>query len=631
MTSELEEQIEKLASKIAHYNSLYYKLGETSEISDAKYDALKESLSRLAPEHPLLQEVGTSIGAGSEKVTHEYSLASLDKAHNLEDVITWAEKTGELFVVQPKLDGLAISLSYENGFLVKGATRGDGKVGENITPQIMTLDEIPHKLSEPLTCNIRGEVFMKISTFKQFGNEFVNPRNAAAGSLKQKDHRITRERKLSFFAYDIRPWQGIETEKKEMELIQKLGLPAVPTETGKVEDLEKIYRQWEKERDSLDYEIDGLVIKESSKEKQGEMGSTAHHPRWAMAWKFPAEQGSSKIISIGWQVGRTGTVTPVANLEPVSISGATIKRSTLHNVEELERLGIGPGDEVMLERRGDVIPKVIEIIVSANKKIDIPEKCPNCETSLERDGPFLKCRNKDCSAQRKLQIIYWLNTVEIDYLGEKLVEKLFELELITDIPSIYTLRETQISQLERMGEKSAGRIIGNIQKTKEMHLSRFMAAVGIPRLGPEVSALICKEYPTIEELKNVETEDLMDIDGIGPEIAETLTSYMRKHSDYLDQILEHVTIIEEEISEAVLGSFCITGTMSTSRKELEKRIKKAGGSIKGFSKSIDYLVAGDNPGSKLTKAEEMGIRIIDEKELEKMIGGAEDVGQATLF
>ena len=386
--SGIKEQIEELASKIARHNSLYYKLGGATEISDAEYDALKESLIRLAPEHPLLQEVGTSIGLGSEKVTHEYPLASLDKAHNLEDVASWAEKTGEDFVVQPKLDGLAISLSYEDGFLVKGATRGDGKVGEDITPQIMTLDEIPHRLSEPLTCNIRGEVFMKISTFKQFGNEFVNPRNAAAGSLKQKDHRITRDRKLSFFAYDIRPWQEIETEEKEMKLIQKLGLPAVPTETAKAENLEKIYQRWEKERDGLDYEIDGLVIKESSKEKQEEMGSTAHHPRWAMAWKFPAEQGSSKIISIGWQVGRTGTVTPVANLEPVPIAGATIKRSTLHNVEELERLGIGPGDEVMLERRGDVIPKVIEIIVSANRKIEVPEECPNCETILEREGPF---------------------------------------------------------------------------------------------------------------------------------------------------------------------------------------------------------------------------------------------------
>ena len=383
--SELKEQIEELASKIAHHNSLYYKLGGATEISDAEYDALKESLSRLAPEHPLLQEVGTSIGAGSEKVTHEYPLASLDKAHNLEDVTSWAEKTGENFVVQPKLDGLAISISYEDGFLVKGATRGDGKVGEDITPQIMTLDEIPHRLSEPLTCNIRGEVFMKISTFEQFGDEFVNPRNAAAGSLKQKDHRITRDRKLSFFAYDIRPWQGIDTEEEEMELIQRLGLPAVPTETAKAETLEKIYERWVKGREKLDYEIDGLVIKESSKEKQEDMGSTAHHPRWAMAWKFPAEQGSSKIISIGWQVGRTGTVTPVANLEPVPIAGATIKRSTLHNVEELERLGIGPGDEVMLERRGDVIPKVIEIIVSANRKTEIPEKCPNCESALEKD------------------------------------------------------------------------------------------------------------------------------------------------------------------------------------------------------------------------------------------------------
>ena len=632
MPDDRAAQTAELARSLAHHNRLYYTRDEP-EISDAEYDALKESLRRLAPDHPLLTAVGAAPDGVLAKVVHDFPLLSLDKALTREAVEAWAAELGGDFVMQPKLDGLAVSLVYRGGLLVRGATRGDGRVGEEITAQVRTIADIPHALPVPLDGSVRGEVFMRRQVFAAFGDEFANPRNAAAGSLKQKDPRVTRERRLSFFAYELRAAPEAlaavgapENEAAVLERLAELGFAVAPTERLSRDALVGAYARWEARRGELDYEIDGLVLKVDALAVQAGLGATAHHPRWALAWKFPAERASSRVVAVEWQVGRTGAVTPVARVEPVPIAGATISRCTLHNVGELERLGVGPGDEVMLERRGDVIPKVIDIIVSAGAPAAAPETCPECGAALTMEGAFLRCPDAaGCPAQQLQQILYWLRTLDIDALGEKHVRRLLEAGLLTDVVSLYDLRESQLTPLNRMGRTLAAKIVRHIQAARAIPLPRFLAALGLPRIGPEVARLVAARYPTLEALREATPEALVEIDGIGPELAAALREGLAQREPLLARLLARVTVLEADACaepEAPLGSFCLTGTLSAPRKQVAARIRAAGGAVKAFSTQLDYLVVGENPGAKLRKAEAAGVEILDETALEALLAEA---------
>lgn len=632
MPDDRAAQAAKLARSLAHHNRLYYTLGEP-EIGDDAYDALKESLRRLAPDHPLLTAVGAAPDGDLAKVVHEFPLLSLGKAVTREAVEAWAAELGDDFVMQPKLDGLAVSLVYRDGVLVRGATRGDGRVGEEITAQVRTIADIPHALPVPLDGSVRGEVFIRRSVFAGFGDEFANPRNAAAGSLKQKDPRVTRERRLSFFAYELRAAPealaalgASDSEAAVLERLTELGFAVAPTERLSRDALAGAYARWEAQREVLDYEIDGLVLKVDALTVQAGLGATAHHPRWALAWKFPAEQASSRVVAVEWQVGRTGAVTPVARVEPVPIAGATISRCTLHNIGELERLGVGPGDEVMLERRGDVIPKVIDVIASAGAPVAAPEACPVCGAALAMKGAFLRCPNAaGCPAQQLQQLLYWLRTLDIDALGVKHVQRLLEAGLLTDVASLYDLRESQLTPLDRMGRKLAAKIVRHIQAAREIPLPRFLAALGLPRIGPEVARLVTARYPTLEALRDTTPEALVEIDGIGPELAVALCDGLAQREPLLARLLTRVTVLPSDMQaepEAALGSFCLTGTLSAPRKQVAARIRAAGGAVRTFSTQLDYLVAGENPGAKLRKAEAAGVEILDETALEALLAEA---------
>ncbi len=622
-----ESQINELARSIAYHNHLYYTQGD-SKISDAEYDALKESLNRLAPDHPILQAVGAAAGETFAKVNLDHPMRSLNKAHSLAEVQKWAAKLGDDFVLQPKLDGLAVSLSYHEGLLMGAATRGDGTTGEDITAQVRTITDIPYQLSEPFTGSVRGEVYMRLSVFDSFGGEFSNPRNAAAGSLKQKDPRVTRNRRLSFFAYDVQPAQGFNSEEEQMAHLASLGLPTVPTTKLSIDELDSNYLYWENRRPKLDYEIDGLVIKLASVAEQQRLGSTTHHPRWALAWKFPAEQASSRLVAIDWQVGRTGTVTPVATIEPVPIGGATITRCTLHNIGELKRLGLGLDDEVLLERRGDVIPKITRVIVSNGEPARIPSTCPDCATGLVMEGAFLKCPNSTgCTSQQQWRILHWLRTLDIESLGESWITTLVDADLLTDVAGLYDLDEGMLLGLDRMGTRLAAKMIDHIQAARMLPLDGFLAALGIPRIGRTVSRLVTSVFTTMEALQSATVDQLIRIEGVGPEIATALIEGLANHPA-LDRLLERVTLLPPAATATAasvgnLGTFCITGSLPRPRKEIERLITRAGGIVKGFSRSIDYLVAGENAGSKLRKARDAGVKVIDIEALDSLLESVE--------
>jgi DNA ligase (NAD+) len=707
--SEGDEQalVEWLAAQIAHHSHLYY--NEASpEISDAEFDELWDELSSLSPEHPQLQRVGSDPPPGSVKVEHLFPMLSLKKANTEEEIAHFVAETtaqGRRFVCQPKLDGSALSLEYRRGRLVRAATRGSGTRGEDVTANARRIPNIPETLDWDGDCHVRGEVVMPLVTFREKYAEIApNPRNLAAGSLRQKhaDAGKGRAEDLVFLAYGaefpaaasrhpdspeppaFEYDYGTEFPASDMiSWLQSIGIGIVGNEVASGADdastcsaILAVIRNWTGMRESADWEIDGIVVKldeVAHLNKRELLGMSSHHPRWALAWKFPPEEATTVLMDVDWQTGRTGNVTPVSRVAPVTVSGVTVENTTLHNRGEVERLGIQLGDKVRVVRRGDVIPKIIEVLGPAvasdmegrrhsdgttfaeplpeRREVSVPTECPRCTTTLVEDGAFIRCTNLDCPSRLERTILYWCRYLEMDGIGEKLVEQMCETGLVSTLADLYKLKREDIEGLERMAEKSASNVIDQLEGSRSMSLSTFIAALGLPRIGPEFATVIAIEVGSLDELLDMVSkmdEDpgagltynrsmsrLVAIEGVGETVARLLLEGLATRSKIVAELSQELDITEEspkqEEGHLQGQTFCITGTLSRPRKEVALMIKAEGGKVvSSVSRKLDFLVAGASAGSKLEKANRFEVNILNETQLTEMLDGPPEQPQRAL-
>jgi DNA ligase (NAD+) len=648
---------------------LYYVL-DKPEISDAAYDSLKRELIELEKQFPEFitpdsptQRVGGPPLKEFEKVRHKVPMLTLQDAFSEEEMRDWLKRMERLlppsefknldFFAELKMDGLATSLIYKDGILVRGATRGDGYTGEDITQNVKTikciplrlrLEDLPKKYKVPKEIEIRGEIYMTKRAFEELNKEqkkkgeepFANPRNAAAGSVRQLDPKITAKRKLAFYGYDTVSDFGQKTHQENHEIIRTLGIPENPfnRHCKNLEEVIKFHNEIAKKREQLPYEIDGIVVNVNDDSIFKKLGFVGRAPRGAIAFKFPGIQATTKVKSISVQVGRTGKLTPVANLEPVRIGGVTVSRATLHNFDWLEKLGVKIGDTVIVQRAGDVIPEVLEALPSLRtgkeKKFKIPQKCPVCGSKLIRKPGEVDfyCSNKNCFALRRRFLYHFVSKKAFDIvkLGPKIIDRFIEEGLISNAIDIFKLEKEDISSLFRFGEKSAQNLIDAIEKTKKIPLSRFIFALGIRHVGEETAIDLANHFGSIERLKKASFEEINSIPDIGDVVAKSIYDFFRNKENLklIGGLLKvGVKIIKPEKIEAKLKglTFVFTGALKTmTRDEAKEKVRLLGGEVSSsVSKETDYVVAGESPGSKFERAKKLGVKIISEEEFLKMI------------
>ncbi|MFX0061035.1 MAG: NAD-dependent DNA ligase LigA [Candidatus Hermodarchaeota archaeon] len=637
-----KERISELEEQIKYHNERYW-IDNAPEISDEKYDLLKRELRKLDPNNPVLSEIAPiDLSTMGTKVEHSVPMLSLDKAYSVEEVMKWAEKIESELTISPKLDGLAVSIRYtEKGNLGQCSTRGNGWVGEDITAAAMIIKDIPKRLPAvdcPLT--IRGEIYMRRSIFKKFVTTTgaASPRNLAAGTVKQKDIRVIRERQLSFAAYDVFrdiKQNGWKTEIDKYNFLTQQNVPTVETELipQSVQKIEKIYQKYHdiREKNLLDYDIDGVVIKANDLAEQRAMGETRHHPRYIIALKFASKAAQTIVRELEWSLGRTGKIIPVAILEPVFLADANITRVTLHNFEKFEKFNIAPGDTVEITRSGDVIPKIEKVVRRSGKEpFSRPGVCPSCKETLFEEGPFLVCKNKHCKGSRLELLRYFISTLEIKGIGDKWIEKLFEEDLIGEPADFFKLREDQLLKLPRMGEKSAKNFVTSIQEKRIVPLEKFLQALGVPNLGPAAAEALVKYYKDLETIMSLTPEDLIDIEGFGEIIAQSVVEGLEERKPIIDNLLRYIRFGKERVvvstdNPLANKTWCFTGTLTYySRKEAEELIKSYGGRVSStITKDLDILVIGEKPGSKYEKAQSKGIKIITENEFMELVSQAQ--------
>ena len=687
-----------LAEQIAHHSDLYYNQAKT-EISDSEFDALWDELKQLAPDHPQLQRVGAEIDPGTVKVDHMFPMRSLNKGTNDDDIahfVTESSLESTRFISQPKLDGSALSLEYRKGRLVRAATRGSGDRGEDVTKNARRVENVPHTLGVEVDVHIRGEVVMRLSVFEEkYRTISPNPRNLAAGALRQKNaDGKANASDLVFLAYDAKfpseadrhpdsiapPSENFDSAILEW-LSETAGVEPAPwvvhdsgSEEASIESLCQETRTWSKGRELYSFEIDGLVFKVDDLEKRDLLGMTAHHPRWALAWKFPPEEATSVLLDVDWQTGRTGTITPVARIAPQRVGGVTVENTTLHNLGEVQRLDIQIGDKIRIVRRGDVIPKIeaglgaatqsdvdgrthangepFTGVLPERRQITPPDSCPACAGPIEIEGAFIRCTDVQCSARLGRSILYYCRALEMDGIGEKLVEQLIEEGLISSIPDLYRLDQPMLLSLDRMGQKSADNVLSEIGKSRSMAFSKFLSALGLPGIGPELATSISNHFGVPAQLLQwvdvaltdaSRLSELTSIDGVGDIVALQLRDGIQLRREMVDDLLSLLSIQQEErIAEGGIFdgmTFCVTGTLTEPRKSIQARIKAAGGKVVGsVSGNLSVLIAGENAGSKLAKAEKLGVQVWDEETLLGRISGQPEeqvspspVNQPTLF
>ncbi|MFH1648001.1 MAG: NAD-dependent DNA ligase LigA [Chloroflexota bacterium] len=672
---EAKTRIDELKAAINHHNYRYHVL-DSPEISDAEYDDLMRELKKLEEENPRLltpdsptQRVGAAPVEAFGVVEHRFPLLSLGNVFSDEELKAWLTRTSRLagdasfdFVGEHKIDGLAVARTYENGRLTTGATRGDGFRGENITQNLGTIRSIPLSVSReaPPRFEVRGEVFLSRTGFQKLNQEraaegqplFANPRNAAAGSVRQLDSRITARRPLDIYIYMLGWADGKvmpPTHWETMEYLKELGFKINPNNRRlkDIAEVEAYYREGEGKRESLGYEADGIVIKINQLNVQGELGDIGHEPRWAIAYKFPAVQGTTVLKDIGISVGRTGTINPFAILEPVKVGGVTIKQAALHNEDDIRRKDIRIGDTVIIQRAGEVIPEVVGPIASKRagqeKEFNLLEKlpkndkgqpvCPSCrkESIVKPEGEVMYyCTNAACpaQAQQRIELFTSRGAMDIRGIGEKIGVTLFNKGLVKDAADIYYLEKEQIADLEKMGEKSAGNIINAINRSKERPLARVIFALGIRHVGTEMAEVLAGRYHRIDDLAKASKEALMEIGAIGPKIADSITAFFRQEENL--NIIRRLREAGVKLEEKAAGpsalplsgrEFVLTGRLETlTRPEAEARIKALGGVAKdNVTRKTGYVVAGEEPGSKLARARELGIEVLDEQKFLKML------------
>ena len=693
-----EARIASLAEELARHSHLYYNLAQP-EISDAEFDRMWDELQRLDPNHPQLHRVGADVSPGSVKVNHLFPMRSLDKATTAEELNHFVNTTtsgATRFLSQPKLDGSALSLEYRMGRLVRAATRGSGERGEDVTRNARKIANVPHTLPVPVDVHVRGEVVMPLAVFEtKYKDVSPNPRNLAAGALRQKHADGKADASdLVFQAYDAKLPQGDDRHPDSdavpdmvndtdvlVWMEDNLGIVPAPWEVHEAATpaqtahlMDKSTEEWTVKRTDHPYEIDGVVFKLDDLAGREQLGMTAHHPRWALAWKFPPEEAYSVLLNVEWQTGRTGNITPVARIAPQRVGGVTVENTTLHNVGEVDRLGINIGDKVLIVRRGDVIPKIERALGPAAETdlsgrhhadgeaftgtlpdygpIPSPSACPACGGDVVLEGAFLKCPNLLCDARTSRSVLYWCRALELDGVGEKLVEQLLESGLIVTAADLYRLTMEGLIGLERVGEKSATNVLAEVEKARTMGLGKFLHALGLPGIGPELASSMAAVMgdapgllswldrahaepgedafgPTFDGMGkpyglNAALRTVLEVDGVGEIVALQFRDGLAARRELVEDLVGLLNIEKEVVKTAdgpfVGMTFCVTGTLSAPRKEIQERIVNAGGKIVGsVSAKLSVLVAGDKAGSKLTKATNLGVEIWSEGDLNARI------------
>ena len=662
-----KNKIQELIEKINAFDYQYYVLDNPS-LSDFEYDKIFKSLVDLENKNPELirpdspsQRVGGKALDAFESVIHRQAMLSLNNAFEDDELMAFDKRIKDdigidevEYAVEPKFDGLAITLTYENGIFVQGATRGDGYTGENVTHNLKTIRSIPTKLNHtnpPKLLEVRGEVLMLKKDFELLNQKqeslgekkFANPRNAAAGSLRQLDPRITATRPLSFFSYGLgicEPNLNLKNHTETIQLLKQFNLPIsdLSSSVKGVKGLQSFYDKVLKLRDTLSYDIDGVVYKVNSFNYQNELGFVSRAPRWAIAHKFPAEEALTEILDINVQVGRTGAITPVARLKPVFVGGVTVTNATLHNEDEMIRKDVHIGDMVSVRRAGDVIPEIVRVLVDKRpktiKKFKMPTECPECGSPLIRidDEAIIRCSGGlICPAQQKQSIIHFASrkAMDIEGLGDKSVEQLFNVGLINGLPDIFKLELEQLVSLDRMAEKSGQNLLDAIEKSKATSLPRFIYALGIRNVGESTAKDLAGFYGDLDEIMKQTEESLQIVPDIGPTVAKSISDFFgqRKSREVIESLIGlGVCWPKYDIKKSASGifatkTFVLTGTLpSMSREEAKSIIEMNGGKVVGsVSKKTDYVVAGSDAGSKLTSAQELGVKIISQQELLKLI------------
>jgi DNA ligase (NAD+) len=665
----VQDGIESLRDEIRRHEYRYYVLDDP-EISDAEFDRLMNELKKLEAAHPELitsdsptQRVGGKPREGFVKVAHSVPMLSLDNAYSEEELRNWERRVHELsgrkdieYVCELKLDGMSLALRYEDGKLGRGITRGDGNTGEDVTSNVRTVRSVPLSISHeklkkagiPADFEVRGEMLMPIASFKKMNEErakqelsqFANPRNATAGTVRQLEPSITAQRRLDYFTYMLiangrtifnQHWQTLNA-------LEDAGFKVNPRRAlaDNFDEVWKFIGEWEEKRESLPYEIDGVVIKVNSTALQRELGFTGKAPRWAIAYKYAARGGITQIENIHVQVGRTGKLTPVAELKPVPIGGTTVSRATLHNMDEIERLGVKIGDWVEVERGGDVIPKVTRVIDDdkhprGRKSFHMPEKCPVCGGHVVRaEGEAdHRCVNQKCPAKLRETILHFASrgVMNIDGMGDALVTQLTERQMVKDVADIYKLTKTDLLKLERMGDKSAQNVLNEIANSKKLPLERVIYGLGIRFVGERTAQFLAEHFGDISALEKAGEEELQQVEEVGPRIAKSIVEFFAepKNRELVDELRAAGLTLKgkkKERGTKLAGkTFVLTGTLTNyTRDEAKKLIEDAGGKVAGsVSKRTDYVVAGADAGSKLDKARELGVAVLDEKGMEDLI------------
>ena len=671
MLEDIKKKIQKLHEQINFHAHRYYDLDDPL-IADSEYDQLFQELLELEKLHPELstpdsptQRVGGKPLAEFKTVRHARPMLSLENAFNATELLDFEERLQRFlksevqlsYMAEPKLDGLAVELVYENGLLVIGSTRGDGRTGEEITRNLKTIRSIPLRLDVPKgmqlpeILEVRGEAFLSLEGFKALNEQrlaaaetiFANPRNAAAGSLRQLDSRITAQRQLDFFAYGISDTRQIpcNSQKELLDYLRKFGFSVNPL-TKFCPDISAVIEHFSHLQDvrpTLPYDIDGMVVKVNSFELQQRLGNKARSPRWAIAAKFAATQATTVLQKVEFQVGRTGAITPVAILEPVNIGGVVVSRATLHNEGEIKRKGLQLGDHVLVQRAGDVIPEIVKPVLEqrngSEKTIRVPENCPVCKHRLilPEDEAITRCPNSHCPAQRLRLLVHYTSKagMDIEGLGKKAMEQLFKEKLVQDIPDIYGLQVADLVVLEGWAEKSARNAVAAIEASRKTTLAKLSRGLGIRYVGEEIAGLLDEHYGgSLEKLMGASEEELLDIEGIGPQTAQSIMEYF--HDPDVKEMLSRLmgfgmTIISTPISrvESPFGGlvFLFTGSLAAmSRDEAKVRVKERGAKVASqISKKVTHVVAGEKPGSKLKKARELGLTILSEENFADLLAG----------
>ena len=671
IAKELQSKVERLRSQIDDLRYRYHVLNDP-QVTDAMYEGLMDELRKIEVQHPELvtpdsptQRVAGKPSEKFEKVLHTVTQWSFNDAFAEEDMVDLEERIMKIlekelggrpkdltYVCELKIDGLHMVLTYENGNLVTAATRGDGKVGENVTANIKTILSVPLKLKKDINLVAEGEVWMDKQMLEKINQErkkideplFANPRNAAAGTIRQLDSAVVAARKLVLTAYDISSDNAPELQEKELEELKNLGFKTdIHWKVCKnLKEIFEFHKYWQKNKTSQGFWIDGVVIKVNQKKYQTALGFTGKAPRWAIAYKFPAEQGTTKVREVIWGVGRTGAITPVAVMDPVKLAGTTVTHATLHNWDEIERLGVKVGDSVVVEKAGDIIPKIIRVLdkmrTGEEKQIKEPKNCPICKSPVERKKVIdakqaasvaLFCANKNCYAQqlRRSIDLAGKSAFDIAGLGKKIVEHLVKEGLIENAADIFTLTKGDLEPLERFAEKSAENLIDAIAAAKKVTFARFINALGIPRVGEETAVKLAEEFKTLDALMKASVSDLESIGDIGPQVSESIYEFFSAKGgsasggkDLVHNLIKNGVIIQKveakKYGKLTGQSFVLTGTLAGfTRDEAKEKIRQLGGEInESVSKNTTAVIAGENPGSKLEKAKKLGVKVLDEKE-----------------